>query len=221
VVEIEPPKDGWVKVKNDKDEEGLVPLDSLSKIAEIPNKATATKWEATKEHKGPGIQGFISLELGDIVVQIDPPKNDWVKVKNDRDEEGLVPLHSLSKIAENLSKATESKWEAIKEHESFGPQGYISLKLGEMVIEIEPPKNGLVKVKNDRHEEGLVPVDALRKKIQWKAKTDYDPEGRDGLIQLKKGELLDEVNPMKEDWVQLRNKDGAEGWAHVTFLEKQ
>merc|ERR1711915_371099 len=118
VVEIEPPKDGWVKVKNDRDEEGLVPLNSLSKIEGIPYKATATKWEATKEHKGPGIQGFISLKLGDIVVEIDPPKNDWVKVKNDRDEEGLVPLHSLSKIAENLSKATESKWEAIKEHEN-------------------------------------------------------------------------------------------------------
>jgi len=132
-----------VKVKNDRNEEGLVPVEALRN----PNKATATKWKATKEHKGPDIQGFISLELGDAVVEIEPPKDGWVKVKNDRDEEGLVPLNSLSKIEGIPYKATATKWEATKEHKGPGIQGFISLKLGDIVVEIESPKDGWVKVK--------------------------------------------------------------------------
>jgi len=213
VVEIEPPVDGWVKVKNDRNEEGLVPLDLLTD----PNKTTATQWTATKNHDSHGFPGYISLNLGDMVVEIEPPVDGWVKVKNDRNEEGLVPLDSLT----DPNKATATQWKANKNHDSHGFPGCISLTLGEIVVKIGPPENGWVKVKNDKNEEGKVPVDALEKNLQWRAIVNYDPEGREGLIQLKKGEILDELKPVKEEYVQLRNEDGAEGWAHVKFLVKQ
>jgi len=213
VVEIEPPKDFWVKVKNNRNQEGLVPLDSLGD----PNKATATHWEAIKKFDSRGYPGCISLKIGEIVVEVEPPKDGYVKVKNYRDVEGLVPLNSLRDT--NEAKATQ--WKARKNHNSHGYPNCINLKIGEIVVEIEPLENGYMKVKNDKNEEGMVPVDALEKNIQWRAVNDYDPKGIEGLIQVKEGELLDEVEPMKEDYVRLRNKDGAEGWVHESFLEKQ
>ena len=67
-----------------------------------PNKATTTQWKATKNHDSHGFPGHINLNLGEMVVEIEPPVDGWVKVRNDRNEEGLVPLDSLSK--KNLNK---------------------------------------------------------------------------------------------------------------------
>ena len=66
-----------------------------------PEKATTTQWEATKNHDSRGCPGHISLKIGDIVEEIEPPENGWVKVKNDRNEEGLVPLDFLGKKNSN------------------------------------------------------------------------------------------------------------------------
>ena len=105
------------------------------------------------------------------------------------------------------------------------------------MAEVEPAKSGWIKVRNDQNQEGLVPLDAIRKiflsffylifkvcvigkKIKWKAIKDFEMEGQKQLISLKRGEIYDEVESEREHYVKLRNNEGAEGWAPVDCLVK-
>jgi len=124
-------------------------------------------------------------------------------------------------ITEDPNKAPATEWEATKDYDGPSAPGFISLKLGEILLEVEPAKNGWIKVKNDKNQEGSVPVDAIRKKIKWKATIDYKMEGQKELISLKKGEIYEEVAPEREHYVKLRSNEGAEGWAPVDCLVKE
>jgi len=211
VTKIAPEEYGWVRVKNSRGQEGSVPVAKLV----IPSAMPPKQWKAIRSYQSRGAPGLLSLAMGETVTKIKPEQNGWVTVRNCAGQEGKVQAALLVELtADDPQKTPRTQWEANKDYNGPSAPGFISLKFRELVSEVEPAKDGWIKVQNEKCQEGFVPVDALKKK-KWRAKADLCQEG---LISLKKGELLDEVESERERYVNLRNNEGVEGWAPVDIL---
>ena len=56
---------------------------------------SAKKWKAIKVYASSGAPGLLSIEEGEILIEVSPEKDGWIHVKNNRDEEGAVPANCL------------------------------------------------------------------------------------------------------------------------------
>jgi len=206
VEEVSPSVDGWMTVRNTDGKKGSVPTSHL-----MLESTVNTKWKAKLYIGAPG---QISLAQEEIVEELEPAVNGWMKIKKRNGEEGLAPTSHLAIIA-------TTKWKA---KVYFGAPGQMSLTDQEIVEEVKPAVDGWMTVKKiNSGEEGLVPtshlVDPTKPVIKtWFAAHDYDCDMAPDQLNLKNDEELVELVPDTKGWTRVKNKTGKEGLVRTKFL---